>query len=637
MPTGMHVSVTDLTVTVNSKDKAPKHLLQSVTFVAEPGDVIALMGPSGAGKTTLLNRLVGRGIKGDVDGSATYSGHCLKDARSCIGYVTQDDIMYETLTPRENLTFAACFALSHLSRSERCKAVEDIMDKLRLGKCADTVVGTPGLVRGISGGERKRTNVAMSLLGQPSLLLMDEPTSGLDSKMAAELMVDVGEVAKQGCTVIATIHQPSDEVFHKFNKVLLLESGRIAYFGLVSGLRQKLADLGFPAQEQMPLPEMLLDILEIPDDMVETPEAHMVRLAQLRMQSSPPQFVSTDAPEAEGAPLNLPEPQALPPSHRLPFLGQLWALFCRSALDLRRNKTLTLVRTGQTVLSAIGISWIFFDLGTSLADVNARLFVTFLLAFSQFLFALLGVVNTFPAERAVFLREAQDCWYNPAAFYIAKVVLDTIMQCIFPVFVTAIGYAMVGLNANEAERILMFYVIMAILANAGSGMGFIVSAAVSNVSTALSIAPGLVMPQLLLAGLFIKIENLPQPFHALSYVMVARYAIQALVNNEFACEDTPECDVTWRTKGGDSCAHSPCDICCTSDELAVSAGICPLLTCDDALRFLGLDARSIWPAGDTVTGTVGWNVLALIILLVFFRLVGLLVLMLIYRKASFTG
>jgi len=208
MTPGMQVCVTDLTVIVKDNNKAIKHLLQSVTFIAEPGDVVALMGPSGAGKTTLLNCLAGRGMKGDVGGSATYSGHCLKDARSCIGYVTQDDIMYETLTPRENLTFASSFELAHLPRSDRCRAVEDAVDKLRLGQCADTVLGTPGLVRGISGGERKRTNVAMSLLGQPSLLLMDEPTSGLDSKMAAGLMMDVGEVAKQGCTVIATIHQP---------------------------------------------------------------------------------------------------------------------------------------------------------------------------------------------------------------------------------------------------------------------------------------------------------------------------------------------------------------------------------------------------------------------------------------------
>ena len=104
--------------------------------------------------------------------------------------------------------------------------MESVIEKLNLTKCANTVVGSPGLVRGISGGERKRTNVALSLLGNPSLLLLDEPTSGLDSKMSDSLMRDVKHITEQGCTVVATIHQPSEAVFMRFDKVLLLETGR---------------------------------------------------------------------------------------------------------------------------------------------------------------------------------------------------------------------------------------------------------------------------------------------------------------------------------------------------------------------------------------------------------------------------
>ena len=121
-----------------------------------------------------------------------------------------------------------------------------MIEKLNLKKCADTVVGSPGLVRGISGGERKRTNVALSLLGSPSLLLLDEPTSGLDSKMSDSLMRDVKQVTEQGCTVVATIHQPSEAVFTRFDKVLLLETGRATWLGSqlffeISALSLKLA------------------------------------------------------------------------------------------------------------------------------------------------------------------------------------------------------------------------------------------------------------------------------------------------------------------------------------------------------------------------------------------------------------
>ena len=126
-------------------------------------------------------------------------------------------------------SFCFPFSISHCD----CE-VESVIEKLNLKKCADTVVGSPGLVRGISGGERKRTNVALSLLGSPSLLLLDEPTSGLDSKMSDSLMRDVKQITEQGCTVVATIHQPSEAVFMRFDKVLLLETGRATWLGLNS-------------------------------------------------------------------------------------------------------------------------------------------------------------------------------------------------------------------------------------------------------------------------------------------------------------------------------------------------------------------------------------------------------------------
>jgi len=618
--------VKDLTVAVSGKDKTEKKLLDGVSFCVQPGDVVALMGPSGAGKTTLLNRIVGRGINGQVHGVIKYGGQAIEDARSSIGYVTQDDIMYETLTPRQNLMFAAEFLQASNSAAERRTAVEDVMQKLRLVKCADTVVGIPGLVKGISGGERKRTNVAMSLLGRPALLLLDEPTSGLDSKMAEELMADVSSVAAQGCTAIATIHQPSEAVFERFNKVLLLEGGRVAYYGPVEGLRAKIGNLGFAVPDRKPLPELLLDALEIPDADGPDKGGHAERLAQLR-------GISESPAANEGDPL----PPALAKSSRLGFCGQVLVLLRRGALALKRNKVLTVVRAGQTILSTILVGWIFAQLDANLDGVRLRMFSAFLLVFAQFLFALLGVVNTFPSERAVFLREAQDRWYHPAAFYLAKVVLDTFMQCLFPMLATVIGYLLIGLNTDKAERIFIFYGIMVLTTNIGASMGFIVSAAVSNVSTALAIAPGMIMPQMLLCGIFIQAESMPQPFRALSFAVAAKYGLQAIITNEFTCEAKEACTAAWRTSPGQACESSPCDYCCTDDELAISGGICPVLTCNDALRFLGIDGDNIWPSGDTNEDTIKYNVLMLLLLLVVFRIQGMNVLFLSYRKAARSG
>mmetsp|Transcript_25943 Transcript_25943/g.72380 ORF Transcript_25943/g.72380 Transcript_25943/m.72380 type:complete len:628 (+) Transcript_25943:127-2010(+) len=627
----MDILVENLNVKVPGKGKGqvPKTLLEDVNFKVDAGDVVALMGPSGAGKTTLLNRVVGRGITGEVTGTISYNGNSIERGRSGIGYVTQDDTMYETLTPRENLKFAAAFLQGGVDEKGQNDAVVSVMQKLRLVSCADTIVGTPGLIKGISGGERKRTNVALSLLSNPSLLLLDEPTSGLDSKMADEMMKDVSGFAEQGCTVVATIHQPSEAVFARFTKVLLLAGGRIEYYGLVEGLRDKLEKLGLASVQQItvPLPEILLDIIEAPTEGVAEREN---ALAEFRALSISDAGASGVGGVAESSPLR--------ELQRLTFCRQLIVLFRRNALNFRRNKVLTVVRLGQTLGSTLLIGWLFVQVESNLSGVNVRMFGVFLLAFAQFLFAMLGVVNTFPQERAVFLREAQDRWYHPAAFYLAKVFLDTLVQSSFPIIVTAIGYPMIGLNTSKLERVLCFYLFLVLLSNCGAAVGFAVSAAVSNVSTALSMAPGMIMPQLILSGLFIRIEKMPQPFHTLSYLVLVRYALQGLIVNEFTCETNPKCTpVPYRMISGDQCSASPCDFCCDAQEVVASGGVCPVLTCDDALNALGLGMDTLWPTGDTNTSVIVYNLIALVALLILFRTVGMIVLMVSYRRAAKSG
>ncbi|CAK9001110.1 unnamed protein product [Durusdinium trenchii] len=612
----MNVSVCELSITVAGNRK----LLSDVNCLVQAGEMVALMGPSGAGKTTLLNCIVGRSITGVTEGNVFYDGTSLGKVRSSVGYVTQDDIMYETLTPRENLWFASAFILPKLSKDTRNSVIEGVIEKLNLKKCADTVVGSPGLVRGISGGERKRTNVALSLLGNPSLLLLDEPTSGLDSKMSDSLMRDVKQIGQQGCTVVATIHQPSEAVFTRFDKVLLLETGKIAYYGPVASLRSSLSSLGFACPTGTPLPELLLDVLEVPKEEEEI-SSYRNKLEKLKQMSD-------TAKGDHGSPT-----KSEAPVKRAGPCGQLVTLFKRELVNVKRNKALTVVRAVQSVASSVLIGLIFLQLERNMSSLQPRLFSSFLLVFAQFLFAMLGVVNAFPAERAVFLRETQDKLYHPAMFYFAKVSIDTIMQCLFPILVVAISYPLIGLNGESADRILWFYTIMAVVSNCGAAVGFAVSAAVPSVNLALSIAPGLVMPQLLLAGIFIKVEDLPQPFNAISYLMVARYAVQATVVNEFSCTTKDACSpLVWRNASADLCDSSPCDFCCTAHEMMGAGGICPVLSCDDALVTLGMD--EIWPIGDTHEDTIFYNFIALLCLMVFFRLQGLNVLLMSFRKAT---
>lgn len=109
--------------------------------------------------------------------------------------------------------------------------VDEVISELSLSKCADTIIGTPGRVKGLSGGERKRLAFASEALTDPNLLLCDEPTSGLDSFMAHSVLQVLKGLANKGKTIIITIHQPSSEIFGLFDKILLMAEGRVAFLG----------------------------------------------------------------------------------------------------------------------------------------------------------------------------------------------------------------------------------------------------------------------------------------------------------------------------------------------------------------------------------------------------------------------
>jgi ATP-binding cassette subfamily G (WHITE) protein 2 len=237
-----------------------KVILKGVTGLVQPGEILAMLGPSGSGKTTLLTALGGR-LGGRLDGIITYNGKPFSNAmKRNTGFVTQDDVLYPHLTVLETLVFTALLRLPNsLRKEEKIQHAEAVITQLGLTKCKNSIIGGE-LMRGVSGGERKRVSIGQEMLINPSLLFLDEPTSGLDSTTAQRIVSTLWELSKGGRTIVMTIHQPSSRLFYMFHKVLLLSEGNPLYFGMGSEAMDYFSSIGYSPSIAMNPADFLLDL-----------------------------------------------------------------------------------------------------------------------------------------------------------------------------------------------------------------------------------------------------------------------------------------------------------------------------------------------------------------------------------------
>jgi ABC-type multidrug transport system ATPase subunit/pSer/pThr/pTyr-binding forkhead associated (FHA) protein len=225
----------DLLLEVPDRDRPGqmKVLLDHVSFKALPGDFIALMGPSGSGKTTLLLTL--NGYLRPSAGQVRINGedlHSIYDAlRGSIGYVPQDDIVHPELTVWEAVRYSAKFRLPpDYSEEEIERRVLTTLQQLGLENVKDLQIGKPEK-KVLSGGQRKRVNIAMELVTDPVIMFLDEPTSGLAADDTTALVSLLADLARQtGKTIITTIHQPAKDEFEKFNLALIMGLGGVPIF-----------------------------------------------------------------------------------------------------------------------------------------------------------------------------------------------------------------------------------------------------------------------------------------------------------------------------------------------------------------------------------------------------------------------
>jgi ABC-type multidrug transport system ATPase subunit len=214
---------------LNRGKKPNKKILDNIWGEVPANETTAIMGASGAGKSSLLNLLSGRvksGGKIRVQSDVRLNNYRVYPTdiriRRSVAFVAQDDSLQATATPRETIRFSAKLRLPRSTTDHQLdQLTERMIQELGLKSCADTVVGGL-LIKGISGGERKRASVGVELVVKPSMVFLDEPTSGLDSCSAVQVCQVLKKVANSGASVLFTIHQPSSEIFTSFDRLILL-------------------------------------------------------------------------------------------------------------------------------------------------------------------------------------------------------------------------------------------------------------------------------------------------------------------------------------------------------------------------------------------------------------------------------
>ncbi|MTI21335.1 ATP-binding cassette domain-containing protein, partial [Fulvivirga sp. RKSG066] len=205
--------------------------LRDVYISEGPGRLIGIMGASGAGKTTLMNVLAG--IEQPSKGSIKINGFDINTEKDrihgVIGYVSQDDLLIEELTVYENLYYNAKLCFADLSEEDLHKRVIDVLESLGLDQRKDLKVGSV-LDKTISGGQRKRLNIALELIREPAVMFVDEPTSGLSSRDSENVIDLLKELSLKGKLIFVVIHQPSSDIYKMFDKMYIMDTGGFPVF-----------------------------------------------------------------------------------------------------------------------------------------------------------------------------------------------------------------------------------------------------------------------------------------------------------------------------------------------------------------------------------------------------------------------
>ncbi|OAY68104.1 ABC transporter G family member 14, partial [Ananas comosus] len=517
---------------------AERTILKGVSGVVLPGEMLAMLGPSGSGKTTLLTALGGRlgGSGGrQLSGAITYNGRPFSSSLNRnMGFVTQDDVLYPHLTVAETLIYTALLRLpGTLARQEKVSQAEAVVAELGLASCRNSIIGGP-LVRGVSGGERKRVSIGQEMLINPSLLFLDEPTSGLDSTIAGRIISTLLSLAEGGRTVVTTIHQPSSRIFYMFHKVMLLSDGQPIYFGRASHVMGYFGSIGFAPSVPMNPADFLLDLAngvspdQTLDDQIGVKEAvatayrvhvHNQVIEELRESSN--QYEETEADKTKNQ-----------------WCTSWWEQFhvlLERDLKERKHESFSGLKIAQVIITALLAGFLWLQSGGHAQDQIVLLF--FITVFWNF-FPIYQAIFTFPQERMMLTKERLSRMYRLSSYFMARSVGDLPMELILPTISITIMYWMGGLKPTAASYFMLLSVtLLSVLVS--QGLGLALGALVMELKAASTLASVLMLCFMLAGGYYV--QKVPPFIASIKYVSVSFYTFKLQIMSQYSLADSYEC------------------------------------------------------------------------------------------------
>ncbi|KAJ8443455.1 hypothetical protein Cgig2_026242 [Carnegiea gigantea] len=512
-----------------------KVILKGVSGMVKPGEMFAMLGPSGSGKTTLLTALGGR-LGGNLNGTITYNEEPFSNKiKRRTGFVTQDDVLYAHLTVTETLVYTALLRLPNtFTKKEKIVQAEAVVQQLGLTRCKNSIIGGP-LLRGISGGERKRVSIGQEMLINPSLLFLDEPTSGLDSTTAQRIVSTLLELALGGRTIVMTIHQPSSRLFYMFHKVLLLSEGDPLYFGSGTEVMDYFAGVGFVPSVPMNPADFLLDLANgvslngsrdptmVKEKLILAYKNNLAPKVKVEMQEECESVVRHES-EAR-------EIQKWPTTW-----WQQFSVLLRRGLKERKHEIFDFLKIVQVVVVAFiaGLLWWQSDL-THLQDQIGLLY--FSSGFWGF-FPLFEAIFTFPPERMILAKERSSGMYRLSSYFMARMVNDLPIELALPTVFIIITYWVAGLKPTPASFLhYLFSLLFGVLV--AQGLGLALGALVMDLKSATTLGSVIMLTFLLAGGYYV--QHIPPFISWIKYLSICNYNYKLLLGSQYKPGDTYPC------------------------------------------------------------------------------------------------